>query len=307
MTEVNKDNVIIIKAGGKSFPYNGIVKEGYNMETPYYEKGIISRILREICFRIPFLPKKIWFNKKICNYDIQYVLIWDPLITVDFLLWISEKFPQAQLNFCYDNLVGKARHLLPNQIPLNYKIWSYDKNDCEKYNLHLTPTTYCTAYLKPKKETKYDVLFVGRDKGRASFLLDFEQKMKDLGLRTCFVITKDGRFSKQKSFYEKEISYEEIIDLITQSRSILNVALPGQVGITVRDLESLFMGVKLLTTNKYIKNADFYHKDNIFIIDEDYSPNKILDFINRPYVEISKEVKNKHVFSYFIQKVTQNV
>ena len=306
MTEANKKNVIIIKAGGKAFPYNGIVKEGYNMENPYYEKGLFSRILRELCFRLPFLPKRIWFNKNICKNDNRYIIIWDPLITVDFLLWISEMFPHAQLNFCYDNLVGKAKHLSPSQIPPGYRIWSYDKSDCEKYNLHLSPSTYFTSYLKPQREIKYDVLFVGRDKGRASFLLDFEQKLKDLGLRTCFIITKDGKFSKQKSFYQKEVTYEEIIDLISQSRSILNVALPGQVGITIRDLESLFWRVKLLTTNKSIKNADFYHKDNIFIIDEDYCPDKLLDFLNRPYAEIKKEVKNKHVFSYFIKEVTQN-
>jgi hypothetical protein len=306
MKEVNKDEILIIKAGGKGFPYNGIVKDGYNMEFPYYEVGLFLRILREICFRLPFLPKRIWYNKEILHYSIHHIIIWDPLITEDFLFWLHDKLPTTQINFCYDNLVGKARHIMPNQIPVFCRKWSYDKKDCEKYNLHLSPSTYITSYLKPKQKTEYDVLFVGRDKGRAAFLLEFERKLNEIGLRTYFIITKDGRLSRKKSYHKDSIPYERIVELITQSRAILNVALPGQVGTTIRDLESMFFSVKLLTTNASIVSADFYQHNNIFVVDENFDPMQIKDFVYGPLVEIDAEVKRKHEFSYFIQMITNN-
>lgn len=306
MKVLDKEKVLIIKAGGKGFPYNGIIRDGYNMEFPYYEAGFFLRILRELCFRLPFLPKRAWYNKNILIYNVDYIVIWDPLITKDFLFWLSEKFPDAQINFCYDNLVGKARHLMPDQIPDFCRKWSYDEKDCRKYDLRLSPSTYVTSYLKPRKKTQYDVLFVGRDKGRAHFLLEIERKLKAVGLRTYFVITKDGKLSRKKPYHKNPIPYESIVELITQSRSILNVALPGQVGTTIRDLESLFFGVKLLTTNSSIVNADFYHCDNVIVVDEHFDVLQIKDFINSPLSEINEEVKRKHEFSYFIQTITDN-
>ena len=66
--KANKDNTIFIGAG-KGFFREGALEEGYKVFNSYVEHNLIERILREICFKLPFLPKKIWYNKAVCSFQ----------------------------------------------------------------------------------------------------------------------------------------------------------------------------------------------------------------------------------------------
>lgn len=66
----------------------------------------------------------------------------------------------------------------------------------------------------------------------------------------------------------RSISYMEILELISQSRVIVDITKSNQVGITLRVLEAAFMGKKLLTNNKCVKELDFYNEKNMLIIDD---------------------------------------
>jgi len=302
MNIINKDRIAIITPA-KGFFYEAPQREGYKVFNPYVEHNLFERVLRELCFRLPFLPHKIWFDKRIAKENPQYVLISDPLITREYLEWLHELFPNAQLNYTYTNMVGKAKHLLPSEIPTYYRIWTYDSYDSEKYGLRLSKTdSYFKNYVKPKEPTQYDVIYVGSDKGRGEYLLQLESKMKEIGLRTKFLIVADGRLSKRKSYYHKWVEYEEIIDMIVKSKSILNVALENQKGITMRDMESLFFDVKLLTTNKNIKNTYIYHPNNVFFIDG-LNIDGLKEFMSLPHIRISEDIKDSHSYDNYIEEI----
>ena len=299
---VNKEDVMIITPH-RGFFFEAPQGEGYKVYNPYVEHNLVERVLRELCFKCPFLPRKAWYIKRFLKESPKYILISDPLITRDYLKWLHEKFPYAQLNFTYGNMVGKAKHLLPDRIPSNYRIWTYDEYDSQKYGLRLNKVSfYFRNYVKPKEKTEYDVLYVGADKGRGEYLLELEAKMKALGLRTKFVIVAAGRLDKKKPYYQKRLAYTEIIDLIVKSNAILNVALENQKGITVRDMESMFFDVKLLTTNNNIQNTDIYHPNNVFII-EGLNIEGLSDFMALPHVKIPDEVKEKHTYDHYIEEV----
>ena len=299
---INKKNILIITPH-KGFFYEAPRGEGYKVYNPYLEHNQIERVLREICFRIPLLPHKIWFNKRLCKESPKYILISDPLITREYLEWLHIIFPKAQLNYIYGNMVGRAKHLLPDQIPTYYRVWTYDEYDSQKYGLRLNKvSSYFKNYVKPKEKTEYDVLYVGADKGRGEYLLELESKMKAIGLRTKFIIVAERRLDKKKSYYQKRLKYTEIIDLIVKSKSILNVALENQMGVTVRDMESMFFDVKLLTTNKNIINTDVYHPNNVFIIDG-FNLDGLQEFMALPHIRISDEIKNRHSFDQYIENV----
>jgi len=297
-----KDKIIQITPE-KGFLYDGPQNEGYKMYNPYVERNIFERILREICFRCPFLPHKIWYNKDLCKEDAEYVIVSDPLITVEYLKWIKNVFPKAQLNFLYGNMVGKAKHIFPYQIPEGWRIWTYDDYDSKKYGLRLFHENgYFKSYIKPKEKAEYDVMFVGKDKGRGEYLLQLEEKMKALGLRTKFVIVADGKLAKRKSYYSKRMDYRAITELITKSRAILNVAMEDQQGLTMRDLESMFFEVKLLTTNKNIIKTDVYSPDNVYILDG-LNIDDLPAFLDQEYVPLSREVKERHSYDHFIEVI----
>ena len=302
----NKNNTLLIKAGGGGFLYEGIRGEGYQVFNPYVEHNLFERILREICFRLKILPHKIWYNKKIKRFPADFIFVWDTLITKDFLEWIYNLFPNAQRNFIYFNMVGKAKHLHPKEIPSSFKIWTYDNYDSSLYGINFYQhSPFFKTFIKPKQNIEYDVIFVGADKGRGDYLVNLDKKMQSLGLRTHFVIVATGRLSKKKDYYQPSLPYGRVIELITKTKAILNVAMENQQGITLRDMESIFLNVKLLTTNKNIVNQDFYCPNNVYVV-ENLNLDNFLDFMKKPYIPVNQRIKEKYTFDSFIREITES-
>lgn len=300
----NKSNLIFITTDLK-LEYEGWTREGFKVLSPYKDVNLLFRIIREVYFRIPFLSQVIWYNKSILKFQPKFLIISDPLITSKYLKWLHRKFPYAQINFCYNNMVGKARHIKPSEIPAYIRIWTYDSHDSKAYSIrlrHIFP--YHSCYIKPKKQAKYDVLFVGKDKGRSEFLLALEKDLISLGLRTKFIITADGRFSRKKAFHQKTITYSEITELVSESKAVLNISMENQEGITMRDLESFFNNIKLITTNKNIINTDFYIPGNVFIFGED-DINNVADFIRMDPMPVTKEFYRKHSIENYLDEITR--
>lgn len=303
MSKREKSNIIYIMAP-KGYARRSIEKNGLRVYSPYHGDNGWLRIIREIFFRVPFLPKEMWYNKKVLENKAEFVNIIDINITEYYLSWIRENFPNAQINFIYDNMVGKARNISPNNIPKGIRIWTYDDYDARKFNIRLFNNYWVNEdMVAPRKDPEYDVFFIGRDKGRGEKLLALEKKMQKMGLKTKFIITKDGKLSKEKPYYQKEIPYDQIIDYDTRSRAILNVTMDNQEGVTMRDIESVAIGVKLITTNRNIVNKDLYHENNVFILGVD-KLNDLPQFLEKESVDVWSRIKEKHTFEAMLNEIT---
>lgn len=269
--KADKNNTAIIMAATGGYSFEGFLSEGYKVFSSYRgSNNLILRILREICFRVFFFPKSIWYNKDILDFKPQYIIIRDSIITKNYLLWLIKMLPNTQINFLYENMVGKANHLFPSQIPDKVRVWTYDEYDSSKYGIRLKKTSsYFPQYVKKSDHKIYDVLFVGKDKGRGEMLLQLEDYLKSKGLKTKFLITPDGRFSRKKKYYSKEVSYDQISKWVSESKSVINITMKNQKGMTVRDLECIFNKVKLITNNNNIINFDFYSPENVFILNDE--------------------------------------
>lgn len=266
-----------------SVDYYGLKGEGYTVLCPYKDRSIFGRLFREICFMLGF--QKPWYSRKFLKYEYQNIIVRDPLITRKYLEWLKAKNPEIRLIFTYANMVGKAKHLMPNEIPSEYKVWTYDGHDSEKYRISLIKSkAYYECFVYPKKQSRYDILFVGKDKGRLNYLLELKYQFESMGLRTKFLITADGKLSKRDKRYGRPVPYKQIAEWISESKAILNVTLPEQQGITVRDMESVFNKVKLITTNKHIVDSEIYDERNVYILDG-FGLIGIVNFINEPYHE----------------------
>lgn len=305
MSSWNAENLIYIMAP-VGYARKNIEKQGIKVYSPYHGDGLPLRIFREICFRIPILPKVIWYNQKPLRTSPKYIHIIDVNITVHYLKWIQSKFPEAQINFIYDNMVGKARNITPDSVPKGIRVWTYDDYDSKKYHIRLTKNYWVNEdRKKPKNKPEYDVFFVGKDKGRGEKLLELEKKLNGMGLKTKFIITKDGKLSKEKPYYQQPISYDEVIDFDAKSRAILNITMDNQEGVTMRDMESLLLGVKLITTNRNIRNKDLYNKNNVFILGED-NLDELPYFLNTESIDVWTGIKENHTFKAMIDELTQD-
>jgi hypothetical protein len=75
-----------------------------------------------------------------------------------------------------------------------------------------------------------------------------------------------------KYFSDHERSFKpkfgkEWEEVIGQTSAILDVQHPNQGGLTIRTLESLAMGFKLVTTDETVREYPFYDENRIRIID----------------------------------------
>lgn len=301
---MKKEKVLLIMAQ-TGFLYKGSTEEGYTVCHPYNPCTLLGRIFREFVFRLVPPLSKIFFNQKVFEGQWEHILIWDPLVTKKFLQAVHKAHPDAKIHFIYWNMVGKASHLMPDKIPAYVERWTYDSYDSEHYELKLyTSYPYYRCFITPHVDNQIDVLFVGRDKGRGQFLLDLENKLKAQGLATRFIITKSGRLSRRKKYYQSEVSYDELCKMISHSRSVLNVIMENQKGLTLRDLEYVFQGVKLITTNQAIVSDPIYHPNNVFVIKEDNIA-ELRNFLALPIEPLSPAVIEHHTFDSFVREITR--
>jgi hypothetical protein len=89
------------------------------------------------------------------------------------------------------------------------------------------------------------------------------------------------------------------------TKIILDIQHDNQVGLSFRPYEAMGLRKKLITTNHFIKEYDFYNPNNIFILDKDI--NDIPDsFLNSPYEEISEEIYNKYKLENWVKSILKN-
>lgn len=107
-----------------------------------------------------------------------------------------------------------------------------------------------------------------------------------------------GKKSEYKDTNNKDVSFksltlQESYDLYSRSKVIVDYTHPGQTGFTMRTIEAIGNRCKLITNNAYIKNADFYNPNNIYVY-EGTDVNIPEGFVDSNYEDIDEKL-----YSYY--------
>jgi hypothetical protein len=94
----------------------------------------------------------------------------------------------------------------------------------------------------------------------------------------------------------------EAAKIISASRAVLDIEHPDQTGITIRSIEVLLAGRKLITTNEEIKSSRLFDPSRVCVIDR-YGPKLDSDFLNAPFAPLSPEV----VYAYSLESWARNL
>jgi hypothetical protein len=187
--------------------------------------------------------------------------------------YIHKLNPSIRIIYWYWNPVNELSS--PYKVSdKNVEFWSFDEDDCKKYCMKKN-IQYYNSKLSLNKKIKYDIYFVGHNKGRKDEINSFFSEVKKVGI------------SYKSDFIEKSedfIPYEEVRKRILNCKAILELNQKGQTGLTLRAMESLFFEKKLITNNKSIINYPFYNTNNIFIIGKD-NFSTLKNFIDSRYDE----------------------
>ena len=271
-------------------------KREITVDTHYASRTLIQRIVNKILGNFYCYKYGKW---KYSLYEYSVIIVYVQKNSDKLFEYIcSKKLPQQRVIAWYWNPVCQCLH--PDKLRgLGCELWSFDPADCQKYGLNFNTTYYFNdLYLPPRSMEYVNVFFCGLDKGRKKVLDSIRMKLEQSEL-TCYfhVIDEKAPLSQQLP----RLSYQEYLAHLASSDGILDVLQEGQEGMTLRVMEALFHRKKLITTQKAIMKAEFYHPDNVFVIGEDDWVG-IKDFLKRPLHSVPKEIVEKYDFSMWIRR-----
>lgn len=167
------------------------------------------------------------------------------------------------------------------------KVFTFDRNDSREKKLNYLPLFYSAEnILKPsqKESITYDLVFVGGDHtDRYTIVKKLRNNLTAQNKRFhARLVTTRLSLLKKKLLYRKKFgaidnddfitsafSLNDIAALIRQSIAVLDINNPVQSGLTMRTIETLAMGKKLVTTNPFIRHEPFYDPGQILIVDRE--------------------------------------
>ena len=322
----------ILYIGVSTFNYEQEIKLGLERlgaSVDYYDERPANDFLTKVFLRLnlkTLIHSKIdkhysnILNKsKNIKYDYVFII---KLETIDKNILEHLKENQKNATFILylwdsiQNYKGKEKLL-----PLFDKAFSFDKTDTIKYNtLNFLPLFYIPLYeIKPVKENsiEYDLCFFGTGHSdRYKIVKEIKKKTTKMNLKvySFFYLQNKIIFWGRKLFDKKmqnakisdfsfnSLTQNQLLDKILKSNVIIDIEHEGQVGLTMRTIEALGCHKKLLTSNKSIKDYDFYNENNICIIDRKNIKVEE-DFFKKSYEELDKEIYSKYTLSNWLKTI----
>ncbi len=272
---------------------------------------------------------KYYYRKieELKNNRYDYILaVRGEYTTTNALIRLREVFPKAKLVlYMWDGMHKQNTKGIEKKWKYYDKVLTFDRIDYEAYKnkLSFLPLYYYGEYL-PKEtkdpnapDFKYDISFIGTGHAdRVRIVKDVMHQCKADGkkvFRYIFMphylvflkdklLNRDFKGVKKKEIRFKMIPFEKLYKIYANSKCVVDVENPGQHGLTMRSIEIIGLKRKFITTNADIVNYDFYNPNNILVIDRK-NPVVDMNFFEKPYEELPKEIYEKYSLKSWILEV----
>lgn len=200
-------------------------------------------------------------------------------------------------------------------LPYFDRFFVFDQNDVERYPqypLHTISNFYFDFPTEqPTPQTCSDALYFigGMMDSRNKVIQKFIELADQAGLPLDFYIAgKEHKFAEHFHHSgvhhlnrDNEFSFEENLQKAMGSRALVDFVISEHEGLSFRIFDALKFDKKLITTNPTVKQYDFYHENNIFIWNESEPVGKIIEFLDKPFVPVPEEIKQKYSFSHWLK------
>lgn len=231
---------------------------------------------------------------------------------------LKEWYPEAKFVwYLWDNTISLACYEMNR--PFFDVLVSFDEIEATEKNMEFLPDFY--IYEKRGVEKKWDLSYVGTYRRERENIVDqiiqkskIDQKFIYLYQKEKFRVV-DYMYSifakliyrsvrvKDTYCFERILSYEETLNIMAQSRVVLDICNPSQSGLSMRPFEAMATHSKLVTTNENITRYDFYRSENIMVIDPENVTPIPEDFIRGKYEEVPNEILKKYSIRTWCEKM----
>lgn len=184
------------------------------------------------------------------------------------------------------------------------KVFSFEKKDCEKYNL-LFKTNFIYNYIDNiSPNFKYKVFNISSLDNRFPVFQKIAKRLHEMKINYKIIIfTSKKKDDPYLEFSKKTLSIAENNAFLLESEIMLDVHRSKQQGLSFRVFESLGLHKKLITTNTDIIHYDFYNPKNIYIIDDVEAITIPNSFFEIPYEKIPKELLSKYLIENWVDEL----
>jgi len=237
-------------------------------------------------YKNPFAPPKDGALEDILqSYDIALLWDWPRAELLYHPAFLAEHRARS---YVYDWDHVPAHTDIKKLKEYHTGVYSFQRNDCETYGLSFNSTVYATPPVWPRGEKiRYDLVFVGGDKNRLPRIRSIYEACQRQGLRSKFHVRRTpGTQEPNERLEDWEISSQSI---------------PYIGGYSLRVMEHIFFGKKLVTDNPVIKQSEFYHPDRIFLIGE-ADIGGLKPWLDLPFAPIAQEIKEYYTFERWIER-----
>lgn len=202
-------------------------------------------------------------------------------------------------------------HDYTNYIKYFNKVFTFDYNDAKNYNLNYLPLFATEQYIKlDTNRNKKQIYFVGnvchteRFRTLVAFIKYCKKEEIEFNHYICctpvaiFKLLCDGIFPWHFHFFRA--SREKMKRLLT-SGVVFDCRNHTQSGYTMRIIENICSGRKIITDNTHLKSESFYSEDRFFIYEEE-NFDGIKEFMNVNIVEENRDFSDLYIES-FVKKM----
>ncbi len=250
------------------------------------------------------LPSCLFFPRPVFKGGDDKIILFDTYSSSRLINWLSKKWPDKRIIIWYWNSVKTSG--LKTQLPARAEYWSFSKTDCEengfKYNTQFFFDSLASEAAESRERGLSQhprALFLGRDKGRLKILEDLKDGLEREGVEVDLKITMafSGRFG---FFRESLLPYGKVIDFVKDADILLDYTTNPQTGLSLRAMEALFFGKKLITNNLEILESDFYSPANIYVLDHD--KRSLKEFLDCQVELVAPEIRDRYLLSNWLKR-----
>lgn len=253
---------------------------------------------------IQFLQDKL--HQKMADYAL---FISGDIYSPEVLDFVRQHSKNGSVNYQFD---GLNRFIaIQSRIQHFDRFYAFDPVDVKKYHVNFATNFYFDHLpIIPNSEHNQNIYFFGSHQdSRAHEIIQFTRSMDQLGYTSDIRVVCKNK--KQRLIYahspvstvSQGISFRENIYNAQKARILADFVTSEHIGLSFRVFEALAYQKKLITSNPAVRDYDFYHPDNIFIWSN--NPDKITDWIDRPYQIIDQTIQQKYAFSHWIRRVLE--
>ncbi|GIZ14549.1 lipopolysaccharide core biosynthesis protein rfaS [Capnocytophaga catalasegens] len=276
----------------------------------YYYKNFIERIHN--FFLKNFFGKNLKvlrqgqdIKNRLLRTDYDFLIVTGAYVLSEENLTIALDKSKFSVTIFWDSIAKiPTQENAINQFNICY---SFDKDDCLKYNLKEITNFY---FIEEKNnDNAFDVSYLATYDNRIEETISIFNYFQENGIKAkAKIFTYPSHPIKESlpkniEIIDKIIPFGESYRYYLDSKVILDIAHPHQRGLSFRPFEAMGMNKKLITTNTDIVNYDFYNENNIFLIENPSEFSIPETFFKTDYQEIDTKIKEKYHIKNWVQKI----